>query len=107
MNIHNNFSVCLATLISTTVSVKIVESELHQVCHTHTSFFSYQEEQRAAIERKLEEKGRAEKEELRRERLELFNQRKERQAQIRRLTIKMARVKEVRRLGWINGTASS
>lgn len=58
----------------------------------------YQEEQRAAIERKLEEKGRAEKEELRRERLELFNQRKERQAQIRRLTIKMARVKEVRRL---------
>uniref|UniRef100_A0A0N7ZDI6 Pinin/SDK/MemA protein domain-containing protein n=1 Tax=Scylla olivacea TaxID=85551 RepID=A0A0N7ZDI6_SCYOL len=52
------------------------------------------EEQRAAIERKLEEKGRAEKEELRRERLELFNQRKERQAQIRRLTIKMARVKE-------------
>ncbi|KAG0722467.1 Pinin [Chionoecetes opilio] len=52
------------------------------------------EEQRQAIERKLEEKGRVEKEELRRERLQLFNQRKERQAQIRRLTIKMARVKE-------------
>ncbi|KAK7079050.1 hypothetical protein SK128_028531 [Halocaridina rubra] len=52
------------------------------------------EEQRAAIDRKLEEKGRAEKEELRRERLDLFNQRKERQAQIRRLTVKMARVKE-------------
>ncbi|XP_064087874.1 pinin-like isoform X1 [Macrobrachium nipponense] len=52
------------------------------------------EEQRAAIDRKLEEKGRAEKEELRRERLELFNQRKARQAQIRRLTYKMERVKE-------------
>lgn len=62
----------------------------------HSPSFISQEEQRAAIERKLEEKGRAEKEELRRERLELFNQRKERQAQIRRLTIKMARVKEVR-----------
>lgn len=71
------------------------------------SVFSYQEEQRAAIERKLEEKGRAEKEELRRERLELFNQRKERQAQIRRLTIKMARVKEVRRLDWVNTTIVS
>ena len=55
----------------------------------------FQEEQRAAIDRKLEEKGRAEKEELRRERLELFNQRKAKQAQIRRLTFKMERVKEV------------
>nr|XP_027225157.1 pinin-like [Penaeus vannamei] len=52
------------------------------------------EEQRAAIERKLEEKGRVEKEELRRERLELINQRQERKAQIKRLTVKMARVKE-------------
>lgn len=58
--------------------------------------YHWQEEQRAAIERKLEEKGRAEKEELRRERLELFNLRKERQAQIRRLTLKMNRIKEVR-----------
>ncbi|GLH13128.1 LOW QUALITY PROTEIN: Putative pinin desmosome-associated protein [Gryllus bimaculatus] len=52
------------------------------------------EEKRAKVERKLEENAKREKEELKRERQELFLERKRKQAEIRKIELKMLRIKE-------------
>ncbi|XP_071450179.1 pinin isoform X2 [Hetaerina americana] len=52
------------------------------------------EEKRAKVEKKLEEAARREREELRRERQELFLDRKRKQAEIRKIELKILRIKE-------------
>ncbi|XP_067012213.2 pinin [Anabrus simplex] len=52
------------------------------------------EEKRAKVEKKLEENAKREKEELKRERQELFQERKRKQAEIKKIELKMLRIKE-------------
>ncbi|KAJ9585684.1 hypothetical protein L9F63_002474, partial [Diploptera punctata] len=52
------------------------------------------EEKRAKVEKKLEENAKREKEELKKERQELFQERKRRQAEIKKIELKMLRIKE-------------
>lgn len=52
------------------------------------------EEKRAKVEKKLEENAKREKEELKKERQELFQERKRKQAEIKKIELKMLRVKE-------------
>ncbi|KDR17520.1 pinin [Zootermopsis nevadensis] len=52
------------------------------------------EEKRAKVEKKLEENAKREKEELKKERQELFQERKRKQAEIKKIELKMLRIKE-------------
>ncbi|KAG8235691.1 hypothetical protein J437_LFUL014035 [Ladona fulva] len=55
----------------------------------------HREEKRARVEKKLEDAARREREELRRERQELFLDRKRKQAEIRKIELKILRIKEL------------
>lgn len=55
----------------------------------------FQEDKRAKIEQRLEENARQEKESIRKERHELFLERRRQQAHVRRLEWKMHRIREV------------
>ncbi|PSN41336.1 hypothetical protein C0J52_20648 [Blattella germanica] len=52
------------------------------------------EEKRAKVEKKLEENAKREKEELKKERQELFQERKRKQAEIKKIELKLLRMKE-------------
>lgn len=58
-------------------------------------WYLLQEDKRAKIEQRLEENARQEKESLRKERHELFLERRRQQAHVRRLEWKMHRLREV------------
>lgn len=55
---------------------------------------NFQEEKRAQVERKIEEHETKEKEEIKKERQELFFNRKKKQAEIKMIELKMMRMKE-------------
>lgn len=65
------------------------------LCMIFVNCFYIQEEKRAKVEKKLEENAKREKEELKKERQELFQERKRKQAEIKKIELKMLRVKEV------------
>lgn len=65
------------------------------MCNFYHVLFIFQEEKKAQVEKKLEEAAKREKEELKRERQALFQNRKRRQAEIRNIELKMARIQEV------------
>lgn len=61
---------------------------------THFLKYIFQEEKRAQLEKKIEDHEIKEKEEIRKERQELFLNRKKKQAEIKIIELKMLRMKE-------------
>lgn len=68
---------------------------MNSLLMVNVTFLCYQEDKRAQVEKKLEEAALREKEELKKQRQELFSTRRQEQIQIRQLEYKLLRLKQV------------